>query len=116
VAEHQVVFHLDDSAKARTKLVLNNVKNLLVDAGGRDVEIEVVVNGDGVVSFIEAVGIHHDDVTRLAELGVRFLICGNSLKALGIDEDALMDEVEVVPAGVTVLVERQREGWAYIRP
>jgi hypothetical protein len=116
MANYRVIFHLDEGVKGRTKTVLNNVKNLIVDLGGREVEIEVLANGEGVAGFVKALGSHQEDVTRLSGLGVRFLVCGNSLKALGIDEDALMDEVEVVPAGVTVLVKRQQEGWAYIRP
>jgi len=31
-------------------------------------------------------------------------------------EDDLVEEKQIVPAGVGVLVRRQAEGWAYIRP
>ena len=52
----------------------------------------------------------------LADKGVKFIICGNSLRNRQIAEDLLPDIITVVPQGVSYIVERQGEGYAYIKP
>ena len=42
--------------------------------------------------------------------------CANSIKHLEISVDELVPEAEIVPAGVSELVKKQNDGWAYIRP
>jgi hypothetical protein len=114
---YRVVFHLDEVAKPKPQMVLNNIKNLIVDLGpNADWEIDVVANGEGVLAFLTTHELYTDDVERLAEMGVNFLICGNSLKAMHVPEDALLGPVAVIPAGVTRIVARQMAGWAYVRP
>jgi hypothetical protein len=116
MTDYRVVFHLDEADKARAQLVLNNIKNLIVDLGRKNVEIELIANGQGVLALLETPNLHGKDVERLADLGVRFLACSNSLEALNVPEEILLDPIEVVPAGITTLVKRQAEGWAYVRP
>lgn len=114
--DYRVVFHLDEAEKAQVQLVLNNIKNLIVDVGRKSVEIELVANGPGVLALLKTPNLHGEDVDRLAGLGVRFLACANSMDVRGVSEETLLDAVEVVPAGITVLVKRQAQGWAYVRP
>lgn len=116
MADYRVVFHLDEADKARAQLVLNNIKNLIVDMGRKNVVVELIANGQGVLALLKTPNLHGEDVDRLAGLGVRFLACGNSLEALHVPEETLLDPVKVVPAGISALVKRQAEGWAYIRP
>lgn len=116
MSAYHVVFHLDEGSQDRMATVVSNIENLIADMGGHDADIEVVVNGTGVLNFLKAVDTSQGDVVRLRRLGVRFLICRNSLEAQGIAEDALIDGVDFVPAGVSVLVQRQEAGWAYVKP
>ena len=54
---------------------------------------------------------------NLSEQGhVRFVVCKNSLKGLGIDEKNIPEFISVVPAGVTELARKEREGYAYLKP
>jgi hypothetical protein len=55
-------------------------------------------------------------IRHLAKQGVKFLVCANLLKHLEIPTDELAPGVEIVPAGVSELVKKQSDGWAYIRP
>lgn len=56
-----------------------------------------------------------DRVKSLASYGVRFHACGETLKALGLERDALIDEAEYVASGVVDMVELQRqEGYTYV--
>lgn len=54
-------------------------------------------------------------VRSLSAYGVSFHACGETLKALGLDKDALIDEATYVASGVVDMVELQRqEGYYYV--
>lgn len=54
-------------------------------------------------------------VVSLASYGVSFHACGETLKALGLERDALIDEADYVASGVVDMVELQRQqGYTYV--
>lgn len=115
---YRVIFHIDDGQK--WPAVLNNVRNLLKDwaDGENQLEIEVLANGSAVRNLKrtgEAV-FDADRLKGLAEEGVQFVACNNSLKANKIAVEEVYDFIEVVPAGVSELVKKQHAGFAYIKP
>jgi len=44
------------------------------------------------------------------------MLCRNAIHLYEIPEEELVEERQIVPAGVSELVRRQAQGWAYIRP
>jgi intracellular sulfur oxidation DsrE/DsrF family protein len=113
---YRVVFHLDEDSDQKVNEVLNNLRNLLADLGEENVEAELLTNGVGVRAMRkdnESVALR---IRHLARQGVRFAVCSNSLKHLHMTSENLVPEAEIVPAGVSELVKKQYEGWAYIRP
>ncbi len=52
----------------------------------------------------------------LANQGVQFKACNNTLTFMKISKDRLVLEASIVPAGVYELVKLQSEGWYYIKP
>ena len=98
--------------------MISNIYNLLRDVGDGNAEIAVVANGSGVRHFAIS-SLSRKTLERLERLkgrGVRFYVCRNSLRAQGLREEDVPGVCEIVPAGVTLLVELQREGYAYIKP
>lgn len=116
MAQYKVVFHIDEPSKGRGEQVLSNITNLLNDMGDEAVEVELLANGGGVRTLAKESDGLAGQVEALSKRGVRFVACQNSLDHLNMQRSDLMDLVEVVPAGVTELVKKQAEGWAYIRP
>jgi intracellular sulfur oxidation DsrE/DsrF family protein len=56
-------------------------------------------------------------VADLAQLGVRFEVCGNTLTARGIKPDQLIEGLTIVPSGAAEISSLEyRQGYAYIRP
>jgi intracellular sulfur oxidation DsrE/DsrF family protein len=55
-------------------------------------------------------------VEALMTYEVEFIACGNTMKTLKIDKSELIDDVEIVTAGIVELIERQLRGYIYIRP
>ena len=116
MSKYHVVFHIDEGAVARANMVLHNIQNLMDDLGQENVEVALVANGEGVMALLQSPNVQKGQIQKLAERGVQFLACRNSLRFLGLDEADLLEPVDVVPAGVTELTKRQADGWAYIRP
>lgn len=106
------VVHLTDPQRADA--VLRNVANLraAVDAAA---VIELVVHG-AAITVARADAAQAPGVARLIGDGVRVVACRNSMVSQGIGADQLTPGVAVVPAGVAHLVERQWQGFAYVRP
>ncbi|MFV0560203.1 MAG: DsrE family protein [Enterococcus sp.] len=103
----KVIFHIDELSKwAETQ---SNVRNLLKET--LSVKIIVLVNGKAIRGYLlpeyqEFITNHH----------VEFHACNNALHAATINPEQLPSSVKVVPAGVLDLIERQSEGYAYIKP
>ena len=113
---YRVVFHIDESAISRANMVLHNIQNLIDDLGQGNGEVALVANGEGVKALLRSPNVHKRQISKLAQRGVQFLACRNSLRFMGLDEDDTLDPIVVVPAGVSELAKKQAEGWAYIRP
>lgn len=109
-----VVFHLDEADPDKHASVLRNVRNLL-DELADESPIELVVHGPGLAAALRDAP-HADQVRELLSRGFTVAACSNTMKAMSVSVDQLLDGVYVVPAGIAQLVRRQREGWAYVRP
>lgn len=109
-----VVVHLNDADADKQASVLRNVVNLRAELGAH-IPVEVVVHGPAVTLLVGG----NDAGRQVHELltgGVRFAACANSLRTQQLDRSAVLDGVQIVPAGVAHLARRQFDGWAYLRP
>ena len=84
------------------------------------VEIRVVSFGPGVKAFQTAKTdpALAESIDSLRKRGVRFLICRNTLKAMGLGIDDLYNVAadDIVISGVAELARLQGLGFVYIRP
>ena len=115
MAQYKVLFHLDESAMSKWNLVLANIENLLADLE-EDVEIELLVNAEGIGIMYKHPNPVAKKVESLAVQGVRFAVCRNTMKMFSLDQKFLLECAVIVPAGVGEIVRKQAEGWIYIRP
>jgi len=110
-----VVVHVDEASVNRQHLALGNVANLLDDVGPAGAEVEIVFNGPAISALtVESALV--EDLSALRTRGVGLLACHNSMAAAGFSSGDLMIGVSVIPAGISHLVRRQHDGWAYVRP
>lgn len=115
MAKYKVLFHLDESAMSKWKLVLTNIGNLLADFG-EDAEIELLANAEGIGIVYKSPNPFIKKIEDLAVRGVRFMACGNTMRHFNLTQEFLLECAQVVPSGVGEIVRRQAEGWMYIRP
>jgi intracellular sulfur oxidation DsrE/DsrF family protein len=114
-AEHFVVFHISTGDGFAQKLILNNAQNLQNFYGADKVAIEVVAYGPGLRTlFSESTNSRR--IKRMADNGITFSACANTMKAMGRDTPSLHSSAKVVPGGVVRIMELQEAGWTYIRP
>lgn len=110
--EVKVIFHVDEMGK--WNLVLKNVGNLLHAINVEKSRIEVLANSEAV-EFYKING-NGKDMKELNRKGVSFVACNNALNNLGIKKEELFDFVEIVPVGVLEIINREEEGYGYIKP
>lgn len=114
-AQAKVIFQVSDNDPAKWNLTLNNVKNVQADLGEDKVTAEIVAYGPG----IGMLKIDSPVATRVAEaLGknVKIVACENTMKGMKLTRDDMQSKIGYVPAGVVELIQKQGEGYAYIKP
>ena len=93
----------------------NNARNVRKAYGDKPMAVEIVAYGPGLKMF-------HQNSKVAAELeaarnsGIKLLACGNTISMTRTPRDELNRAVDVVPAGIVEIMERQQDGYAYIRP
>ncbi len=113
--KNKVVIQVSDSDPKNWNLALNNAKNVQVDLGAENVAIEIVVYGPGIgmLKKDSAVGKRVEDA-RAGGIGV--VACENTMKAQKLTYDDMLPKIGYVPAGVVEIMQKQQQGWAYVRP
>lgn len=111
----KVVFQVSDGESRKWELALNNVKNVIKDLGKDNIEVEIVAYGPGIdmFKFESPVASRIDEVVKM---GAHVVICENTMRAQKITKSDMLDNLGYVEAGVTQLIRRQQQGYAYIRP
>ncbi|MFZ6766544.1 DsrE family protein [Undibacterium sp. Di26W] len=115
VKKSKVVFQVSDGDSKKWDLTLNNVKNVIKDMGRDNIEVEIVAYGPGIDMFkFESPAASRID--EVLKLGAQVMICENTMRAQKITKADMLDKLGYVEAGVSQLIKRQQQGYAYIRP
>ena len=113
--EHKIVFQFTNAndtmqQKAFVKQ-LENLKEYWPTAN-----IEVVLYNQGIELLMQNNSTYAERLKKIHSIGVKFLICENTLKNRKISKDVFMKEItEYTPAGIAEIVEKQEQGWSYIK-
>ncbi len=113
--KNRVVMQVSDNDPAKWSLALNNARNLQADLGRDNVEIELVAYGPGIgmLKRESAVG------SRIAEAmnaGVGVVACENTMAGQKLSKEDMLPKIGYVQAGVVEIMQKQQQGYAYIRP
>jgi uncharacterized protein len=114
---HHVVMHVNSGDEKIQKGALNNIKHLYQELGAERLQVELVVHGAGLALLTRKATTLGSELAKLkADYGVHYTACSNTMKAMKLTRGDLIDEVgDTVPA-IVRLMERQEQGWAYIKP
>jgi len=122
--KQKVVYHINDINTA--KGALRNVKNHLNAVGDENIELIVVTHSSGAFAMVDgAMGKKdkdgkaydfRDQIAGLANRGVKFQICANTIKGKKIPKDKINENAEVIPSGVAQVAHLQQRGYLYVKP
>lgn len=111
----RIVVQVNDGDLKKWNAVLGNIRNIRAELGDGKVAVTVVVIGAGL-GMVAAESLAANGVLEARAEGVRFVACGNSMKAQSLTRDDLLDGVEVAAAGYVEIIRLQQQGWIYLRP
>ena len=112
----KVVMQVSEDESKTWNHALTLAENMQKNAGGRDnIEIEIVAMSPGI-RMVGNDSSAADRVSAAISKGIAVAACGNTMKAIRWGEDKLVAGVKVVPFGALEIIDRQQEGWAYIKP
>lgn len=107
----KAILHVNDME--RWDITLAYAKSLL-DLG-YDADIIILVNGEAVRGLLKEESFE-EDVGFLLGTDIEVHACSNSIDLLKLNKEELIDNFETVPSGVAALIEKQNEGYRYIKP
>ncbi|SDW00444.1 DsrE family protein [Thiocapsa roseopersicina] len=127
----KVVYHINVDDAETQVAALRNIQNHIDAVGADNIEVKVVMHGDGISLVVEpdalegtkmkAANADADMAARidgLKQQGVAFEVCANTLKGRNVEMDDMYDvsEADIVPSGVAELSRLQQQGFTYIKP
>ena len=119
LAQVKVVYHLSEGIPQASRAI-GNIRNHL--AADPTAKIVVVSHGAGIDFMLDGANNTQGQpfagsVSDLANKGVEFRVCNNTLVSRKISADKLLMEAKVVPSGVAEVARLQaKEGFVYLHP
>lgn len=119
--KQKVVYHVTDKDPAYVKRALGNIQNHINAVGRENIDLKVVMNGDGLDLLAQAKSDKDiaSKISNLKDQGTSFEVCNNTLKGRKIDYKADLYDVkdaDIVPSGVAEAARLQQLGYTYIKP
>lgn len=123
--KQKVVYHVNNIHTATG--ALRNVKNHLNALGDKNVEIIVVTHSSGAFAMVDGamgkkskktgkVYNFNDTIAGLANRGVKFQICANTIRGKKINKNKINENAEIIPSGVAHVAHLQQKGYLYVKP
>jgi hypothetical protein len=122
--QQKVVYHINDIHTAGG--ALRNVKNHLNALGDENIEVIVVTHSSGAFAMVDGamgkkdkngkVYNFSDQIAGLANRGVKFQICANTIRGKKIPKEKINEHAEIIPSGVAQVADLQQKGYLYVKP
>ena len=112
---NRVVMQVSDNDPGKWNLALNNARNLQADLGASNVEIEIVAYGPGI-GMLKADSVVGNRIGEALGSGVKVAACENTMRGQKLQKADMLGGISYVGAGVVEIMQKQQQGWAYLRP
>lgn len=118
-SKQKVVYHVDNINSAWK--ALRNIRNHMNAVGDSNIDIIVVTHSSGAYTLVDGSKdktghTFGAQVQGLANRGVKFQICANTIRGKKIDRNKINLNATVIPSGVAHVAELQQSGYAYVKP
>ena len=116
---HKVVFEVAMDSADKWQGALRNVENVQKALGAKTTKIEVVTHGKGVGMLLAKTSAENAELKakldQLHAAGVVFAACENTMKREKLEKKDLVELSTTVDSGVSEVIRKQEEGFAYIK-
>lgn len=111
--QHRIVMQLASGDTLVHKNLMKQLRNMKEAAP--TMQLEVVCHGPGMDMLMSDRSIVQEKVKEFAVKGIVFLACENTITERKLDRSKILAEAGYVKAGIIHIVERQEDGWSYIK-
>jgi hypothetical protein len=112
--KYRAVIQVSDSDAKLWAQAINNTENLQELLGKENVDIEIVALGQGI-GLLKLDSPHANRVAQAMKAGVKIVACGSTMKRQKLTKDDMLPDIGYVPGGLIEIMDKQREGWSYIK-
>jgi len=109
------VIQVSTNDAATWNLALNNAKNIQKDVGKDNVDVEIVTFGPGI-TMLKAESEVANRINEAVDSGVQVMACQNTMRSQKLNKEDMNSKIGYVPSGVVEIMQRQQQGYAYLRP
>lgn len=114
-APRGVVIQVSRDDPAEWRMALINAGNVRKAYGDQPMDVEIVAYGPGLKMFGKDSPLSAG-LEEAAKSGVKLLVCGNTMRMTRTDRSELNWLVQVVPSGIVEIMQKQGQGYAYVKP
>ena len=131
--KQKVVYHINYDNPKKQAGALRNIQNHINAVGKDNLEVKVVLHGNGLALLLEPDSLpdlpkfkhaNADEkmtakIDGLKDQGVSFNVCANTVRGRKVDMESDLYNVtqdDIVPSGVAEVAKLQQEGYVYIKP
>lgn len=113
--DHKIVFQFTNANDTlQQKAFVKQLEN--ITEHWPNAKYEVVLYNQGLELVMKNNTKYQSRLQALKSKGVKFVVCENTLKNRKISKDVFPEIlVEYTPAGIAEIVEKQEQGWSYIK-
>lgn len=111
----KMVIQVSDNDPAKWNLALNNAKNIQKDIGKDKVDLEIVAYGPGI-GMLKAESEVANRIQEAVESGVQVMACENTMRNQKLNKADMNAKVGYVSSGVVEIMQKQQQGYTYLRP
>jgi hypothetical protein len=113
--KYQVVYHVTTDDQRMWNQSLNNIRQMQKVLGKDNVEIELVVNGWGI-GMLKMDSVVGNRVDEAVANGVKVVACQATMADRKLTKEDMLNSIGYVPGGVIEAIQKQKAGYAYLKP
>ena len=106
---------VNDNYPAKCNHAINKENNLKSDIGAANVSNEIVAYGPGI-GMLKTESVVGNRIGEALGSGVKVSACENSMRGQKLVKSDMLGGIGYVPSGVVEIVQKEQQGWAYLRP
>jgi len=113
--KERVVIQVSDDNPKTWNQALNVIRNIQAAYGKDKVDVELVAFGFGI-GILKADSVMANRIDDTVATGAKVYACENTMRGFKLSKGDMNPKIGYVPAGIIEIIEKQKAGWAVMRP